>query len=203
MNHGGCNVRQSRRDWLAWARIPVVITTAGGLALLAAACGGTPESHVAHLGSTTTQTAAASSSPSAGASPSSQSLTSQPLAFSNCMRSHGVPNFPDPDSSGVWPKNPVELAAGNPRFQAATHACGRLLPDGGPGVPPSPAVVQQIRTDMTKFASCMRSHGVPNWPDPIVDDQGRGNFNMQATGINTNSPQIGAKIHDCDHVYPA
>jgi hypothetical protein len=119
------------------------------------------------------------------------------------MRSHSVPNFPDPDSNGMWPKSQVELAAGNPRFQPATHACGHLLPDGGPGVPPSPAVVQQIRTDMTKFARCMRSHGVPNWPDPNVDDQGRGSFNTQAAGINTNSPQISAEIHDCDHVYPA
>ena len=125
------------------------------------------------------------------------------LAFSHCMRSHGVANFPDPDSSGVWPKSQVELAAGNPRFQTATHACGHLLPDGGPGVPPSPTVVQQIRTDMTKFARCMRSHGAPNWPDPTVDDHGRGSFNTQATGIDTNSPQISAEIHECDHVFPA
>jgi len=202
VNHGGHDVRRSLRDWLAGAQIAAVITTAG-LALLAVACGGSPGSHVAQLGSTTTQPAAASSSPNGEGSPSSRSLISQPLAFSHCMRSDGVPNFPDPDSSGVWPKSQVELAAGNPRFQAATEACGHLLPDGGPGVPPSPAFVQQIRTDMTKFASCMRSRGLPNWPDPTVDDQGRGNFDTQAAGINTNSPQINAEIHNCDHVYPA
>jgi hypothetical protein len=120
------------------------------------------------------------------------------------MRSNGVQRFPDPNSSGIWPKNQVELAAaGNPRFQAATQTCGHLLPDGGPGVPPSPAVVQQIKTDMTKFTRCMRSKAVPNWPDPTVDDQGRGSFDTQAAGINTNSPQISAKIHDCDHVFSA
>lgn len=170
----------------------------------AAACGGgSTGSHVAQLGSTTTQPGAASSSPNAGGSRSSYSPTSQPLAFSHCMRSHGVPNFPDPNSSGVWPKSQVELAAGNPRFQTATQGCGHLLPDGGPGVPPSPAVVQQIRTDMTKFALCMRTHGVPNWPEPIVDHQGRGNFDTQAAGINTNSPRISTKIHNCNRVYPA
>jgi hypothetical protein len=156
------------------ARIAAAITAVTGLTLLAVACGGSPGSHVAKLGSTTAQPAAASSSPDAGGSPSSQSPTSEPLAFSHCMRSRGVPNFPDPNSSGVWPKSQFELAAGNPRFQTATHACGYLLPDGGPGVPPSPAVVQQIRTDMTRFARCMRSHGVPNWPDPTVDDQKQG-----------------------------
>jgi hypothetical protein len=118
------------------------------------------------------------------------------------MRSHGVPDFPDPDGSGVWPKSQVELVAGNPRFQAATRACGYLLPDGGPGVPPSAAVVEQIRADMTRFARCMRSHGVPNWPDPTVDDQGRGSFDTQAARIDTNSPQTSAEIHDCDHVFP-
>jgi len=203
MNHGGCGVRKSGQDWLAGARIVAAIATAGSLALLAGGCGGSAGSHVAQLGSTTTQPAAASGTSNGEGSPSSHSLISQPLAFSHCMRSHGVPNFPDPDSNGVWPKSQVELSAGNPRFQAATEACGHLLPDGGPGVPPSPAVVQQIRIDMTKFAGCMRSHGVPNWPDPTVDEQGRGNFDTQAAGINTNSPQIGAKIHDCDHVFPA
>jgi hypothetical protein len=63
--------------------------------------------------------------------------------------------------------------------------------------------VQQIKTDMTTFAHCMRSHGVPNWPDPTVDHQGRGNFDTQAAGIDTNSPRITADIHDCEHVYPA
>jgi len=122
------------------------------LALVAAGCGagGSPGSQVAQLGGTTAQPAASSSS-DAGGSPSSRSPTSQPRAFSRCVRSHLVPRFPDPDSSGVWPKSRVELVAGNPSFQAATHACGLLLPYGGPGVPPSPAVVQQIRTDMTKF----------------------------------------------------
>jgi hypothetical protein len=45
------------------------------------------------------------------------------------MRSHGVPNFPDSNSSGVWPKGQVEPAAGNPRVQTATRACGHLLPE--------------------------------------------------------------------------
>ena len=118
------------------------------------------------------------------------------------MRSHGVPSFPDPNSSGVFDKPSIYQLSGNPRFQAATQTCGRLLPDGGPGVPPSPAVVQQIQTDMLKFAGCMRSRGVPNWPDPTLD-RGRAVFNPQAVGIDPNSPQISAKMHDCERVFPA
>jgi hypothetical protein len=156
------------------------IISAVGLALLAAACGG----------------------PHAGVSTSSESPTSQPLAFSHCMRSHGVSNFPDPDSSGVWPKSQVELVAGNPGFDAATKACAQLLPDGGPGVPPSPAVVQLIQTDMLKFARCMRSAGVSNWPDPTID-RGRAVFSPEAVGINSSSPRISTKVHECERVFPA
>jgi hypothetical protein len=165
------------------ARRTAAIIATAGLALLAAACGG-------------------SSGASNAGSANSQSPTSQALAFSRCMRSHGVPNFPDPQSSGVWPKSQVQLAAGNPRFQAATEACGHLLPDGGPGVSPSPAVVQQIQAAMTKFARCMRSDGVPNWPDPTLD-RGRAIFDPQAVGIDANSPQISATMHGCERVFPA
>jgi hypothetical protein len=118
------------------------------------------------------------------------------------MRANGVPNFPDPNSSGVWPKPQVEGAAINPRYPAAATSCGHLLPDGGPGVAPSQAVDQEIQNDMTKFALCMRTHGVSNWPDPTID-QGRTVFDPQAAGVNTNSPQISAKVHECEHVFPA
>jgi hypothetical protein len=173
-------------------------------ALPAAGCGASLRTgRVAHIGSTSfTESASSAGSSHSGGSTISQSPTAQALAFSHCMRSQGVSSFPDPDSRGVWPKSEVELAAANPRFQPATQACGHLLPDGGPGVPPSPAVTQQIQTDMTKFAECMRSHGVPHWPDPTLD-QGRAVFDPQAVGIDTNSPQISARMHECERVFPA
>jgi hypothetical protein len=156
------------------------------LALLAGACGSASNSGSAPVEGTT----------------SSRTSISEPLAFSHCMRARGVRNFPDPDSSGVWPKSQVELVAGNPHFQVATRACGHLLPDGGPGVPPSPAVVQQIQTDMTRFARCMRTHGVPNWPGPTLD-QGRAVFDPQAAGVDPNAPKTSAAMRECERVFPA
>ncbi len=182
--------------------VAAVIATAG-LALLAAACGGGPAgNHVAQLASTTTRPAPPSGAANAGGAANSRSPSSLPLAFSDCMRANGVTNFPDPSSSGIWPKSEVELAASNPRFQSATKACGHLLPDGGPGVPPSPAVVEQIQSDMTKFARCMRSRGVPSWPDPTLD-QGRAVFDPEAAGIDTGSPRVSTAMHACEHVFPA
>jgi hypothetical protein len=182
--------RRPLRAWPANARTVAAITATAVLVLVVAACGGGPSS------------TASGGSPNGGGSTNTQSVNAQLLAFSHCMRSNGVPNFPDPNSSGSWPKPQLEGATTNPKYPAAARACGHLLPDGGPGVAPSPAVDQQIQTDMTKFSRCMRSNDVPNWPDPTLD-RGREIFDPKAAGIDTNSPPISAKVHECEHVFPA
>jgi hypothetical protein len=178
------------RPRAAWAASHRAAAATVVLALLAAACGVSPSS-------TGSDGALNTRGPT-----NTQSVNSQPLVFSHCIRSNGVPNFPDPNSSGVWPKQQVESAASNPEYPAAARVCGHLLPDGGPGVAPSPAVDQQIKDDMTKFALCMRSHGVLKWPDPTLD-QGRSVFDPQAAGIDTNSPRISATMQECERVFPA
>lgn len=81
------------------------------------------------------------------------------------MRSHGVPNFPDPGSNGEFSKAALhQLAASNSQYQGAAQACGHLLPDSGGG--PTDAEVRQEWSGMLGFARCMRSHGVTAWPDP-------------------------------------
>lgn len=86
------------------------------------------------------------------------------LQFSKCMRASGVPNFPDPSSQGG-----IDLGSGlnpqSPAFQAAQGKCRKYLPGklGRPGKP-SRAEVQAA----LKFARCMRTHGVPNFPDPVT-----------------------------------
>jgi hypothetical protein len=182
-----------RRAWPPMARTAVAIVATAALALLAAACGGSPGRHVAQPGSTTTNS---STSSSAAAQQNGM------LAFSGCMRSHGVPNWPDPNSSGVLPKNQVaQLAASNPQFPAAHRACEHLLPNGGQ---PTQAQVQQAWNDMRDFARCMRSHGVPNWPDPAVTSQQdqRPFFNLPAS-IDPNAPQITTKVSACQRVLHA
>jgi hypothetical protein len=183
------------------ARITVALTAAAGLALLAAACGGSSASQVARLGATTVA-ASSSGSPNAGGASGSQSPSSQLLAFSRCMRSHGVAKFPDPNSSGVLPKRPVaELAASNPKFPTAHRACEHLLPNGGQ---PTPAQARQAWNDMRKFARCMRSHGVPNWPDPTATSpQDQRPFFHTPESIDPNAPQITTKIRACQHLLHA
>ena len=55
-----------------------------------------------------------------------------------------------------------------------------------------------------QFARCMRAHGVPNWPDPTIDSQGRPVFaiSISKDGFNPYSPPIWAKGNHCSHLMP-
>jgi hypothetical protein len=68
--------------------------------------------------------------------PTLQSLTNKALAYAQCMRSHGIPAFPDPVDKGsniqIGPGPDSGIDMNSARFQAARKACIPLLPDGGP-----------------------------------------------------------------------
>jgi hypothetical protein len=154
------------------------IVAAVVLALLAPACSSRPSS----TGSGGSQDAGGSSS------------SASAVAFSACMRSQGVPNYPDPDNSGQLPKtDPQLLGVSTSQYDAAQQACRHLLPTGGSlhqreeqcivtGGPCSPSLLQQMLTADRKFAQCMRSHGWLNFPDPTPQSDGPV-FNITAAGI--------------------
>jgi hypothetical protein len=117
------------------------------------------------------------------------------------MHSHGVPDFPDPDSSGQISKEAIlQLKDSASRLQAAQTACQALWPYQAP----TQAQQRQQLADDLKFAQCMRSHGLPDFPDPTNSD-GRVEFviSVSRDGFDPHSPQILAKAHACEHVLPA
>lgn len=100
---------------------------------------------------------------------SSQSAKGRiPIAFSECMRAHGVTNFPDPNSSGgiSIPGNTINPRS--PTFRAAQTSCFKLMPGGGP-LNHKPTA-QEVRR-ATQVSQCMRAHGVNGFPDPIVSNK--------------------------------
>jgi hypothetical protein len=102
-----------------------------------------------------------------GAGRTGSSATPSALAFSGCMRAHGVASYPDPDDSGALSKKtPQQLGVGDAQYQAAAGACRRLLPTGGQT---HAQYVQQLRTRMLGVARCMRAHGIASFPDPGSD----------------------------------
>jgi hypothetical protein len=168
-------------------RAPIVATSVAAvlaLALLAAGCGGSNSPGVASSASSTT---------------SATTTTQSGLAnFSVCMRSHGLPTFPDPDSSGGIPKPQVVATwkASPNKFNAAQTACNHLLPDGSLG---PQQTAQQKRTqlaDELSFAKCMRSHGVSHFPDPPAQG-GLSVELVQAQGVNLHSPAVLRALQAC------
>ena len=141
------------------------------------------------------------SSPSSNA-PAASAQPNKALAFSHCMRSNGVLNFPDPNSGGVIPKVALQqLGVSSSRFQSAQRACQHLLPNGGSG--PNQAQLQQSRTQALKFSRCIRTHGVTNFPDP--DSSGRGRIPDPATlrpPIDQGAPQFQAANRACGKYRP-
>jgi hypothetical protein len=77
-----------------------------------------------------------------------------------------VPNFPDPASDGVVPKDRITPLVNSPQFGIAFKACQRLMPANGLGpanTGPSPHT--RFVAGMA-FARCVRQHGFPSFPDP-------------------------------------
>lgn len=115
------------------------------------------------------------------------------------MRSHGIPDFPDPNSSGQIPKQEiVQLGVSTSVLQTAQRACQRLWPYQAP----TQAQQRQQLTEDLKFAQCMRSHGVPNFPDPTSSDGGA-EFVISISRVGMTVPQLLVKAHGCQHVLPA
>jgi hypothetical protein len=159
-----------------------------GLSLLASACGGSPGSHVAQLGSTTTTP----HSPSPDAPTGSQLTNAQRmLAFSRCVRQHGVPNFPDPDGQGNLPAlTQQELGVTKQTSLAAQHSCESVLTRGRSTGTPQQR--QQKLAFGLKVAQCLRTHGFPTFPDPTGSSQ------ALPRGIDPSSPQFETAQTTCE-----
>jgi hypothetical protein len=65
-------------------------------------------------------------------------------------------------------------------------------------------LVRQVSNQERSFAHCMRSRGVPNWPDPTIDSRGRPVFAIRISkdGFNPYSAPIWAKTNKCSHLMP-
>jgi len=194
VNHTARTTRPPRRAWPPAKRTAVTIIAAASLVLPVAAYGGRPTSN------------GPGGASNARASADSRSTNTQKLlAFSRCMRAHGVPGYPDPSSSGSIPKVSPEQAS-SPEFQAAQRACQNLLPAGTNDQFP-PGEVRLLLIGMLRFSRCMRSHGVANWPDPTTDSEGRPEFPLShVPGTSRNywhSPRINHAGNECQYQLPS
>jgi hypothetical protein len=169
--------KQARRRWRHAGPLVVVLVA---VAALAAACSSADSSAASSSGGST-------NSQDSSSAPSSSSRSG--LLFISCVRTHGVASFPDSAVSandGQLELNVPGYLKAEPQFQSALTVCQKDLPGGGSAAKTQHVSIQQELV----YASCMRSHGVTNFPDPLPG----GGFNF--TG-NTSSPQFQAADTAC------
>jgi hypothetical protein len=85
------------------------------------------------------------------------------LEFATCMRSHGVPSFPDPGAPIV------PGIKQSPGFRLAMETCNRLYPSSRST---GAVLTEAQRAAALAQAMCIRTHGVPSFPDPTCPGTG-------------------------------
>lgn len=161
----------------------MLAAVAAGVAVFATACGGGP-------------------AVPAASSPSHLPGYRQYHAYSQCMRSHGAPFWPEPSQvpQGVWDNpntykiTPQILAQEHgPGWQAALTACQKLAPAQ---LPFTAAQISALRSHLQQLAACMRRHGITHFPSPVAGPYG-GGFPSPGPGVKPDSAQFKAAQQAC------
>jgi hypothetical protein len=149
---------------------------------------------IAACGSNSPSSSRASGTPSPGGHLTYARAQQDAVNFAGCMRSHGVPNFPDPTSPLEF-KQSLSQNPGSPASASAETACQHLLPGGGPQSQ-SAAQSQAHTVALLAFARCLRGRGFPNFPDPT--SSGEVTHQMLANaGINLHQPAVVQAADGC------
>lgn len=155
-------------------------------ALLAAGCGSA--NHTPTTGTT--------------AGGSFRALVSAAYEHARCMRSHGVPDYPDPrvinqpGRQGIGIVAPASMA-GSPAFRAAERACKGVLPDPGNKNSAQQAAQQRAHAQVVlAFARCLRTHGEPDFPDPSASGQ-LTLTTVRAAGVDLQAPSFLTAARAC------
>jgi hypothetical protein len=121
------------------------------------------------------------------------------LRFARCARSHGAPDFPDPNlnsqGQASFP-NEGQVKQETSQVQGACGAILRQLPAAARNSSVTAAQLRQLKA----FAHCLRSHGMPTWPDPKPD----GTFPIVGTPLAAGgkTPAFISADQACRNVYP-
>jgi hypothetical protein len=145
--------------------------------------------------------AGCASSSTSTVSGSGTSTYTQEVTFAQCIRSHGVPGFPNPDAAGKFSINATMLDSS--RTQAAYGTCRHLLPNGGPNLSQIEQEQQQKQAqqlpELLKWQQCVRSHGEPDFSLGLGSQSpAPGN----KASVDPNTPQFQAALNACQHLLP-
>jgi hypothetical protein len=117
----------------------------------------------------------------------------QAVRYAACIRSHGLPSFPDPQQISQGGHQAIRIQTPDLhslQAQTAEKACNGFLPSGFSS---NPAQNAGQMTHLLAFARCMRSHGVPSFPDPTST----GSFPTSIKRIDRLTPVFRSAVNTC------
>lgn len=182
-------------------RVGLLVGAAATAALIAGCGGGSSGGAIARISTSRTVPRTANS----GVKPPTRPSL---LAFAKCMRAHGVANFPDPKPPGKPPTAPTAPTAqpapsggftanpNSPGYQSASNDCRSLAVATRVGQTQQGHVI----ANELRLAVCMRTHGVPSYPDPT--STGEIGNNGAISGANQNSPAFQSAENACSKLLP-
>ena len=115
------------------------------------------------------------------------------VRFSECMRTNGVGDFPDPNASGAFPSYGVSVTPAV--WTKAVAACKALQPPGTLSAKLTPAQ----ESAALKFAQCIRKHGVPDFPDPVNGQPLVDTNRIPSANKPGGMTILNAAMHTCGH----
>jgi hypothetical protein len=158
------------------------IVTAATVPLLAAGCGGGLQAR-ARIGSSSTTAVT--------------TARNRLVAYSDCMRTERVPNFPEPNRSGRIPMRKVDALIDDPQLALASVACEGVCGSARPSAAAASSQCLALDTaGRLSFARCMRTHGVTKFPGAAADGAVSGAM-VRARGIDMNSSAFVRAVAEC------
>ena len=144
-------------------------------------------------GGSTVPTAA----PTGGSGSSGKSSLADAIAYSQCIRSHGVSNFPDPvqTPSGGYGYRTSGIDPNSAAFQGAIQAC-KALPS--PWTTTGQELTPAQQQAWLNWAQCIRVQGVSDFPDPTFSGS-----EVRDSGLASNSPQLQSAMDACKSRKPS
>ena len=178
----------------------VALGLAGLIGLITAGCGSSASSKTGTAGSTGTASSASSTgttSPGSGTASSGANtkLTARDKAvkFAECIRAHGVSDFPDPDAKNQFQYG---VSVSPAVWKQATTACKDLQP---PGTLSGKRTPKQQSASL-RFAQCVRDHGVKDFPDPVNGEPVIDTYKIPSSNRPGGMTILNAATHACGRI---
>lgn len=184
-SHTAGDARRSLARRLACGSL-LSLSAAVLVAVVSCAPSGASGPGVATVGGGSSGTSPSGTTGGSGSTAGGKPNRSSALKYSECMRAHGVTDFPDPNATGslqIKAGSGTDLNPNSPTFKAAQQACAKYQPGGQL----TPAEKAESEKAELKLAECMRAHGITDFPDPSAT----GTIQIKATSnsdLNPNSP---------------